>query len=294
MNIFHLQCFQMVARENHMTRAAEKMNIAQPALSGIISKMENDFGVPLFDRVGRQIQLNENGRALLEHVDLILSEWDKACAELNQVKNDSETVVRIGVTGQLFPQQIIMSYKMKKPAILVKQSLIKTSDILPDLTGGKYDLIISTLPLDAPNLVCTPFFREEVYLLVNRKHPLADQASVSLADLDDLDMIALPEGYAFRDILDGLFSAAHVRFNVVYESFPSQFGELVSRDIGSAFVTESTVRENDYPPDTVSVPISPSLYRNLYILQRKNALLSNAAQSFLDYVLHFYTDREER
>ncbi|PKL03461.1 MAG: LysR family transcriptional regulator, partial [Spirochaetae bacterium HGW-Spirochaetae-9] len=68
MNLILLKYFQVVAQENHITRASQKLNIAQPALSYSIARLESDLGVQLFDRVGRQIILNDCGRKLLERV----------------------------------------------------------------------------------------------------------------------------------------------------------------------------------------------------------------------------------
>ena len=73
MEIFQLIQFQAVAELEHMTRAAERLNLAQPALSRTIKNLEKELGVPLFDRSGRRMQLNENGRILLLYARQILS-----------------------------------------------------------------------------------------------------------------------------------------------------------------------------------------------------------------------------
>ena len=61
MNLSQLYCFKILARSEHLTKAAEELNYSVPALSAIISRLENEVGVTLFDRVGRNIRLNEYG-----------------------------------------------------------------------------------------------------------------------------------------------------------------------------------------------------------------------------------------
>ena len=69
MDLVQLEQFRLLARVQHMTRAAEELNIAQPSLSKTIQRLERELGVALFDRPGRQIRLNSFGRAFLERVD---------------------------------------------------------------------------------------------------------------------------------------------------------------------------------------------------------------------------------
>src|SRR5256886_1659607 len=82
MDLLQLHYFRTVARLEHMTRAAEELLIAQPALSQTIARLEDDLGVPLFDRLGRRIRLNLFGRAFLGRVERIFAELDQGQREL--------------------------------------------------------------------------------------------------------------------------------------------------------------------------------------------------------------------
>ena len=74
MNLSQLEYFQIVAKEEHISRAAEKLHISQPSLSTTIRRLENELDTLLFDRVGRNIYLNEAGKKLLNHVNYIFSQ----------------------------------------------------------------------------------------------------------------------------------------------------------------------------------------------------------------------------
>ena len=73
LNYNHLRYFWAVAHEGNLTRAAERMNLSQSALSVQIHKLEHQIGHPLFERVGRKLTLTEAGRIALDHADTVLS-----------------------------------------------------------------------------------------------------------------------------------------------------------------------------------------------------------------------------
>jgi len=77
MEIRQLEYFLEVCKELHFTRAAENLNIAQPTLSQQIKSLEDEVGVPLFDRIGKKITLTEAGKILLKHSQTIFLNWNK-------------------------------------------------------------------------------------------------------------------------------------------------------------------------------------------------------------------------
>src|SRR5438309_3725141 len=82
MDLLQLKYFQTVARLEHMTQAARQLEIAQPSLSQTIARLEEELGVPLFDRQGRQIRLNQFGRTFLRRVERIFAELEDGRREL--------------------------------------------------------------------------------------------------------------------------------------------------------------------------------------------------------------------
>lgn len=287
MNLYNLHCFQVVAQENHITRAAQKLNIAQPALSANISKLEKELGVQLFDRVGRQIVLNDCGQILLEHVNIILYNWDTACTKLDQYRRENQQQVKIASTGILFPQRLIQDFKIDHPDITIKQTHIMVDEIINSLIWQNFDFVISSILVENDE-ISYHFLREEcLYLLANKNHPLVLREAVSVHDLESESFVSLPEGYAFRQSIDQWFSNASIKHNVVLECFPSQFSDCVSRGIGLAFASESTVKSNIYPPEVVPIPIVPELKRSLYVLWKKSRSFSQTCKTFQEYTFNY-------
>ena len=94
--IRHLRAFTVIANELHFGRAAQRMNIAQPALSRQIQNLEAGLGVQLFSRAKRQIALTAAGRVFLTRARRILQEIEDAEAEVRRVGSGQEGYVRVG------------------------------------------------------------------------------------------------------------------------------------------------------------------------------------------------------
>src|SRR2546428_13358678 len=106
MDLLQLHYFRTVARLEHMTRAAEALLIAQPALSQTIARLEDELGVPLFDRLGRRIRLNLFGKAFLERVERVFAELDQGRRELADLVGGEQGRVdlSLGVVLRIFPE----------------------------------------------------------------------------------------------------------------------------------------------------------------------------------------------
>ncbi|GAK40550.1 LysR family transcriptional regulator [Paenibacillus urinalis] len=97
MELLQLHYFRTVAQLEHMTKAAEQLRIAQPALSKTIARLEEDLGVPLFRRNGRQIRLNEYGRSFLQRVELVLSTLEEGRRELEDMAGLNQGRIEIAI-----------------------------------------------------------------------------------------------------------------------------------------------------------------------------------------------------
>lgn len=85
MDLLQPKCFRVVAHLEHITRAATELAISQPSLSTTIRRLEDELGVPLFERQGRTIRLNQFGHVWLEHVERLLSELDEGARTLRDM-----------------------------------------------------------------------------------------------------------------------------------------------------------------------------------------------------------------
>jgi LysR family transcriptional regulator, transcription activator of glutamate synthase operon len=115
-NFLHLHYFQVVARLEHITQAAEALSIAQPSLSKAISQLEEDLGVLLFDRIGRQIRLNHAGKALLYRVERAFDELDQVRRELSDLASGEQGVIELAIhTGMQILPDLLIAFREQYP-----------------------------------------------------------------------------------------------------------------------------------------------------------------------------------
>lgn len=164
-----LKCFAAAAEELNFTRAAKRLFISQQALSSHISKLEEYYGVRLFDR-GIPMTLTDAGRALQKHAREILSSVDDYAREVQDIKNfrQGELTVGIPVTrGTIMLPPLLSAFHQLFPQIrlhLVEGTV--SGNIADALYDGTADLCIGYQPENTEELAVTPLFEEKFVVLV--------------------------------------------------------------------------------------------------------------------------------
>jgi len=145
LNYLHLRAFHAVATEGHLTRAAERLNVAQSALSSQIKALEARLGVALFDRVGRTLELTEAGRIALDHAVRIFGTGDEMLARLAQAGRE-DPPLRVGALSTLsrnFQMQFLAPL-LAEPAVPVTLRSGDTETLLQALDDLPLDVVLTT------------------------------------------------------------------------------------------------------------------------------------------------------
>lgn len=193
MDLLHLKYFQTVAQYESMTRASEKLHVAQPAISKIISGLERELNVSLFDRTGKFIRLNEYGRVFLDKVDQSLSILEDVRQELNDMTgNISGMVDIIAVCAMSLLPDLLGKFRQQYPNIRFHLAQHSVNTPLPTT----FNVCITTSPQRVPNCESIPLMTEEIYLAVPSNHRLANRKSIRLIEAADEEFIVLGQGRA--------------------------------------------------------------------------------------------------
>jgi LysR family transcriptional activator of glutamate synthase operon len=238
MDLLLLKYFQTVARLGHMTKAAEVLNVAQPALSRTIRRLEAELNVKLFDRSGRSIRLNEYGNRFLAKVDTALQTLEDGRQELlDMTERPTGTIsLYIQVASYLIPD-IISLFRKKHPEV---QFRLLQHDL--EIAGDpSFDLCISTSPFRIPGTDSVPILTEELLLAVPTDHKLANRKNVELSELSNEGFISLKPGKRLRETTDALCSAAGFTPRIIFEcDDPSMVRSLVRSGLGVSFIPSIT------------------------------------------------------
>ncbi|MBX0300157.1 LysR family transcriptional regulator [Cryobacterium sp. 1639] len=245
MDLRQLEFFSAVAGELNFTRAAERLTIAQSAVSAGVRSLEGDLGVELFDRSRRQIRLTSTGELLLPKVRAALD----AVNEVRDVAQQSTQAITGSIVIGLMTSVTLVNvprllglYRTGHPGVGVRLRAARrgSADLVDELSTGELDLAFLALSGSIPaTLSAVPIASSPMVLVVPARHPLAASPGVDLAALAGEEFIDLPPGYASRQIVDDAFGAAGVDRRVMIEvSDIGTAAEYVSNGLGVALLPE--------------------------------------------------------
>jgi len=294
MEWLQLKYFQTVARLEHMTQAAEQLQIAQPSLSKTISRLEEAVGVPLFDRQGRQIRLNQFGRAYLERVNRVFRELEEGEREIREMAGLNRGSVKLGVSITSVLPELIGTFMHRHPQVRFKQLLGPTADMKKMLEEGDIDLCISSIAIEGPDLEWQALLNEQVYVAVSIGHPLAARDSVRLFELADEPFISMNAGFSFRDFMDAQCAQSGFRPSIMFEvDEPEGISHLVGQGLGVAFLPELGFRSKSRAHLKRVRIEDRDFRRSTGIAWSKKHYLSLAARQFREFIVERYSRMQE-
>lgn len=200
-----LEYFQTLARMQHVTKAAKSLSITQPALSRSIARLENHLGVPLFDRQGRSISLNQYGHIFLRRVQAMMKEYTEGKEEIQALLKPDQGVVSLGflhTLGTTLVPDLIGSFQQEYPNIAFQLKQNHSYWLLERLKSGDLDLCLLASILPEDPIQWIKLWSEELFVFVPNDHPLASRESITLNEISGERFILLKKGYALRMTVD--------------------------------------------------------------------------------------------
>ncbi len=294
MDLLALRYFQTVARLEHVGRAAEKLRVAQPSLSRTLARLENDLGVPLFDRHGRRIRLNRFGTAFLRRVDRVLAELDDARQELDDAAGLERGTVTVAAESLLVLTEPLRTFIPGHPLVDVRLSQSSAEGMAERLRSGDVDLCITSQPLSGDDIRSRVLLDEVVMLCVPSGHRLAGRGRVGLADLEGEPFLTTRPGYWQRALVDHLFAKAGLELHIVCEGDEAAvLFQLIDAGLGIALVPSLGLRA-DTSPTVVWLEVDdPECRRVLSVAWREDTYLSAAARRFREHTVEHFRAQAE-
>lgn len=236
MLLSQLNYFRVVARYQHISRAAEALMVAQPALSATISKLEKELGVPLFNRQGRNIELNEAGRRLLVHADFVFEQLEAMEQSLAQTKEILENEFTLSVSNSMFLNGWLQQFVLDNPKIRLRQKMLSENQMLETLLEESIDVALGEFDQDIPGIVRKTIVEDEYVITIPKGHPLAEKQEIFFADIQNENIVALPSNTIFK-IADRMFAQRECKPNVVFEGNQRMMTKMMHLNRGILFAS---------------------------------------------------------
>lgn len=296
MDFLQLKYFQEVAKHQHLTKAAQALNVSQPALSKTIAKLETRLGYQLFDRTGRQIRLNSLGQAYLKTVDTIFLELQKSEKELAFLTEKQNRLISVAVTIPTILPELLGGFLKTHPQTQFRQYQAFAQRMQSQLESGEIDVGISTFPIQGENIEWHPIMEEEILLAVPLTHPLASRNSIELTEVRNDPFIVMPPGYGFRDLTENLCARAGFYPDFAFEGDETGVTyELVEKGLGIAF-SPSLIRSKRISSlQLTELKISePECIRSVGLVWHKDRSQTDTVKEFIAYTIEFLEEQKKK
>lgn len=223
--VSHLELNQLitlvhVADLGSISRAADRLNIVQPALSRQIRLLEAELGVVLFERHGRGVSITPIGQEVLDHAVRILAELDSIRHTVEDGRTSFRGMVRIGTTptvADIVTVPLMQQIRQQHPDLAIRFSSAFTGYLLDWLKRGDLDIVVSYDPPPTRSLRVRPVMIEELYL-VAPGGVLSAERPVAFAELADQELVLPSPRHGLRAVFDECARKAGISFNHVIEA----------------------------------------------------------------------------
>ncbi|XGV98337.1 MAG: LysR substrate-binding domain-containing protein [Leptolyngbya sp. BL-A-14] len=254
MTLEQLKIFLAVAEQMHFTRAAEQLYITQPAVSAAIQTLEALYGVKLFHRVGRRVELTEAGRFLQLEAQKILDQVVLTERGLRELNNLQRGELKLGASltiGNYWLPAKISQFKRQYPGIFVNCTLGNAEEICEGTANGLLDLGLVTgeiKPSLSDQLEQTIVGTDRLQIVVGQSHPWYKQPPIPVAELLQTDWVMRESGSGAQQMFERSLQSWGIdptSLNVILVLNSSEMVKaVVEGGVGAAALPVSMVRQN--------------------------------------------------
>lgn len=293
MELRQVQYFVEVADCGQVTRAAQRLHIAQPAVSQQIRHLERELGVALFERTSHGMVFTEAGAVFAVRARRILRELALAEQEVKSLVNGFPTQrVALGAIHSLDDSvvpQMLTAFHAQRPDIRVSVREDIGDRLLTSLERGELEVVICHVDTDdhRPGVVTERLFLQELVLAVPPAHPVAGRADVLLSELHDQLFVLPPVGSGLRHVIDRAMAGASLVPKVAAETSAFQtMRAMVEQGVGIAFIPGQLL-EHAGPAIQVARP-EPRMTRTISLARTNDQELGSGAEIFMTFArAHF-------
>ncbi|GAA0558820.1 LysR substrate-binding domain-containing protein [Halomonas salifodinae] len=279
MTLTELRYIVTLAQERHFGRAAERCHVSQPTLSVAVKKLEEELGVPLFERSKSTVQVTPLGERIVEQAQRVLEQSSVIRELANAGKDQLASPLRIGaiytIGPYLFPDLIPeLARSAPQMSLYIEEGF--TATLRRKLRSGELDAIIISLPFTETDVLTKPLYDEAFEVLMPASHPWTEKASIDKEELLGERLLLLGEGHCFRDQILEACPAISAKLNSPSNTLTAEGGSLetirymVASRLGVTVLPHSAIGTGRYEQGVVeSRPFSdPAPSRTVAIAWR--------------------------
>ena len=283
MELRHIRYFLTVAEEGNLTKAAERLMIAQPPLSRQIRDLEEELGTPLFERKNHGVTLTEAGIRFRQYASQIAALSDRSIEDIRDLSSGLNGILYLATVEGRAPQILskwIADFSKEYPNVEYNLWNGNSDDVVHRVRNGLCEIAVITAPYDEEELVGLKVHEEPWVAMIPNSHPLSKvkSKSIELKDLADCDLLIPSRVSRLREISDW-FAPLNIEPKVICRLAHMQNAiELTKSGLGIAIFPEAVA---DYTNDvTIKKIVHPNVKATYVWVRSKEHKMSKLAEEF--------------
>lgn len=286
MTLEQLRIFVAVAEREHVTRAAEALNLTQSAVSGAIQALENRHQIALFHRIGRRIELSPEGKEFLDHARKVLQAAGQAATflkDLRGLESGEITIHASQTSGTYWLPPRLALFKTRHPNIEVRLALGNTDQVAAAVTSGAAEIGFVEDTIDRPELLTEPVATDQLAVVVGITHPWARSRRVALKQIAETGWVLRERGSGTRSVFENALRAAGIAPETLRVSLELPSNEMirgaVEAGLGATAISHSVVDSALRLGTLRRINLLP-IVRPFLALRHRERTPSNAVKAF--------------
>lgn len=284
-----LRIFEAVARNLSYTRAAEELYLSQPAVSMQVRQLEDEVGLPLFERLGKRIVLTEAGEEI-HHCSLII---ERSLLEMEELIESLKGVSRgrlhiaVASTVNYFAPRLLAIFQQRYPGITLRLDVTNRETLIHLLESNAVDLVLMGQPPSDVELESEAFMDNPLVVIAPPSHPLASAKGISIGRLAEETFVMREEGSGTRQAMERFFSERGLTIRHGMQMTRNEaLKQAVRSGLGLGVVSLHTIELELETKRLMMLDAEgfPDL-RKWYLVSRRGKRLSPAAHAFRDFVI---------
>lgn len=284
MTLRHMQVFVAVCEQSSITRAAEKLYMAQPAVSRSVGELERYYGVRLFDRISGRLHITEQGRLLLNYARHIVALFD----EMEKSIRDADTLGKMSIgasmtVGTVYMPHLVERFQEKNPEFGVSVR-VDSSDIIERMVEkNELDFAVVEGPVHSPDLLHRTVITDRLVAVCSPLNPIAGEPSVSVERFVTEKFLLREKDSGTRQLFDSALAALGFSVSPAWESAATEALIMaVTHNLGVSVLAYAVVSHYLDAGMLAEITVTGlELTRSIRLIYHKNKYLSRAMQQFI-------------
>ncbi len=290
-----LQVFHTVAAELSFTRAAEILNMTQPAVTHQIRQLEEELNTRLFDRANNRISLTAAGEAVLTYASRIIALYGELNESVKSLTGDRSGLVTLGASTTIAEYMLpgmLGDFQQEFPDVQIRLRVANTDAVVSMVADNTIDLGVVEGQVDSQLLRIEECQQDELQVLMPSNHPLTQETAITPSQLVDHPFINREDGSGTRGVIERYFANHDTdvgQLNRLFELGSTEaIKGLVQAGMGVSIVSKATVAKELSLGLLATRPLSPPLMRPLFFVRQRQKFRTQVMDELFQFARQYF------